>query len=158
MTSVIIQAAVTGIEPVSRRLTAVCPYQHGLHRNVSYFTWLTTNCVTRPSLQALLKTSPRDRPSRIYRHCHDRLSTRTKKHPAGVEPAPPPWRDGTLPLRHGCVKSWPNCQRTGQSPIARLTFMSANIRFRESKSTGWDSNPRCRITGAVSWPLNDQCN
>ena len=26
-----------------------------------------------------------------------------KKHPAGVEPAPPPWRDGTLPLRHGCV-------------------------------------------------------
>ena len=29
---------------------------------------------------------------------------REQKHPAGVEPAPLPWRDGTLPLRHGCVK------------------------------------------------------
>ena len=25
------------------------------------------------------------------------------------------------------------------------------------QSTGWDSNPRCRITGAESLPLNDQC-
>ena len=29
--------------------------------------------------------------------------------------------------------------------------------FKEPKSTGWDSNPRCRITGAVSSPLDDQC-
>ena len=28
---------------------------------------------------------------------------------------------------------------------------------RERKSTGWDSNPRFRITGAESSPLNDQC-
>jgi hypothetical protein len=27
----------------------------------------------------------------------------------------------------------------------------------ERKSTGWDSNPRFRITGAESLPLNDQC-
>ena len=27
-----------------------------------------------------------------------------------------------------------------------------------NKSTGRDSNPRRRITGAVSWPLDDQCN
>jgi hypothetical protein len=28
----------------------------------------------------------------------------------------------------------------------------------ESESTGWDSNPRRRITGAESSPLNDQCD
>ena len=27
----------------------------------------------------------------------------SSKHPAGLEPALPPWRDGTLPLRDGCV-------------------------------------------------------
>jgi hypothetical protein len=29
---------------------------------------------------------------------------------------------------------------------------------KECESTGWDSNPRCRITGAGSWPLDDQCS
>jgi hypothetical protein len=28
---------------------------------------------------------------------------------------------------------------------------------QRAESTGWDSNPRCRITSAVSWPLDDQC-
>ena len=28
---------------------------------------------------------------------------------------------------------------------------------KELESTGWDSNPRRRITGAESWPLDDQC-
>ena len=28
---------------------------------------------------------------------------------------------------------------------------------KETESTGWDSNPRRRITGAVSSPLDDQC-
>ncbi len=50
-----------------------------------------------------------NRSPRMDNRFHDGPSTRTKKHPAGVEPAPPPWRDGTLPLRHGCVNSWPNC-------------------------------------------------
>ena len=27
----------------------------------------------------------------------------------------------------------------------------------KAEGTGWDSNPRCRITGAESWPLDDQC-
>jgi hypothetical protein len=27
----------------------------------------------------------------------------------------------------------------------------------KDQSTGWDSNPRCRFTRAVSWPLDDQC-
>ncbi len=26
-----------------------------------------------------------------------------------------------------------------------------------NKSTGWESNPRCRVTSAVSSPLHDQC-
>ena len=126
MTSVL-QAAVAGIEPAFVSLTAsrltIGPHRIGLRAG-------------QPGTQTVV-----------------RVGSRTVKHPAGVEPAPPPWRDGTLPLRHGCVKSWPNCQRAIQSPIARLTFMSAIIRFREGKN----SNPRCRITGAVSWPLNDQC-
>ena len=28
----------------------------------------------------------------------------------------------------------------------------------ETEGTGWDSNPRRRITGAESSPLDDQCN
>ena len=28
---------------------------------------------------------------------------------------------------------------------------------KETESTGWDSNPRRRITGAESSPLDDQC-
>ena len=38
--------------------------------------------------------------------------------------------------------------------------MGTPIRSRivkETESTGWDSNPRRRITGAESSPLNDQC-
>ena len=37
------QAAVTGIEPVSRRLTAARPYQHGLHRNLFQSAWSDLN-------------------------------------------------------------------------------------------------------------------
>ena len=43
MTSIHVQAAETGIEPVSRRLTAACPYQHGLHRNVIQSAWSDLN-------------------------------------------------------------------------------------------------------------------
>lgn len=100
-------------------------------------------------------------------------------HPAGVEPAPPPWQGGTLPLRHGCLFRVIHCVRTdevraaigfasesdlsqlvkelGQSPIARLAFNHKHIRHRGRKSTEWDSNPRCRITNADSSPLEDPC-
>jgi hypothetical protein len=79
----------------------------------------------------------------------------TTLHPAGVEPAHPPWRDGTLPLRHRCIRPG----RIVKDQIAHRAndVPLQNIRDRGRKSTGWDSNPRCRITGAVSWPLNDQC-
>ena len=57
--------------------------------------------------------------------------------PAGIEPAHPPWQGSRLPLHHGrlCV----------------TTNLSRN------QSTGPDSNRRHRITGAESWPLDDQC-
>jgi hypothetical protein len=55
--------------------------------------------------------------------------------PAGVEPAHPPWHSGRLPLHHGHI-----CRH-------RIV----------KESTGWDSNPRHRVTGAVSLPLDDQC-
>jgi hypothetical protein len=60
------------------------------------------------------------------------------KCPAGVEPALPPWQGGRLPLHHGHTSPSPDCQRNRES-------------------TGWDSNPRRRITGAVSSPLDDRC-
>ena len=59
------------------------------------------------------------------------------KCPAGVEPALPPWQGGRLPLHHGHDRR------------RRIV--------KESESTGWDSNPRRRITGAESSPLDDRC-
>ena len=34
---------------------------------------------------------------------------------------------------------------------------SADAELSKTESTGWDSNPRRRITGAVSSPLVDRC-
>ena len=56
---------------------------------------------------------------------------------AGIEPAPPAWQASALPLRH---------ERLVGSRIVK-----------DHQSTGRDSNPRRRITGAVSLPLDDQC-
>ena len=57
--------------------------------------------------------------------------------PPGSRTARPPWQGGRLPLHHGHDRYRPSFQR--------------------AESTEWDSNPRCRITGAVSSPLDDQC-
>ena len=57
--------------------------------------------------------------------------------PAGVEPALPPWQGGRLPLHHG-----------------RLV---GNQVVKDRESTGRDSNPRRRITKAVSSPLDHRC-
>ena len=57
--------------------------------------------------------------------------------PAGIEPALPPWQGSRLPLHHG--------------------RLSITTKLSNSESTGPDSNRRHRITGAESWPLDDQC-
>ena len=57
--------------------------------------------------------------------------------PAGIEPTLPPWQGSRLPLHHGRL-----CVTT---------------KLSNSESTGPDSNRRHRITGAESWPLDDQC-
>lgn len=58
MTSIHVQAAETGIEPVSRRLTAACPYQHGLHRNVIQSAWSDLNRRSRaPEARAVFVTN-----------------------------------------------------------------------------------------------------
>jgi hypothetical protein len=52
------------------------------------------------------------RSTRITRLSHV-LRLQTKKRPAGVEPALPPWQDGRLPLHHGrvfLITMRPNCQ------------------------------------------------
>ncbi len=77
----------------------------------------------------------RSRTGRI-RHAFPRPES-SNKCPAGVEPAHPPWQDGRLPRHHGHDRR------------RRIV--------KESESTEWDSNPRRRITGAGSSPLDDRC-
>src|SRR5262245_31881049 len=60
-----------------------------------------------------------------------------RERPAGIEPALPPWQGSRLPLHHG--------------------RFSSTTKLSRSESTGPDSNRRIRITGAESWPLDDQC-
>ena len=59
-----------------------------------------------------------------------------QERPAGIEPALPPWQGSRLPLHHG--------------------RLSVTTKLSNSESTGPDSNRRHRITGAESWPLDDQ--
>ena len=61
----------------------------------------------------------------------------SSERPAGVEPARPPWQGDRLPLHHG-------------------RLVGSRI-VKDHQSTRRDSNPRRRITGAVSSPLDDQC-
>ena len=43
------------------------------------------------------------------------------EHPAGVEPAPPAWEAGTLPLRHGCFDDHRVVKEQGQTSGTRGT-------------------------------------
>ena len=62
---------------------------------------------------------------------------RSPERPAGVEPAHPPWQGDRL-----AATSW---------ALALCAELS------KIESTGWESNPRPRVTRAVSSPLDDQC-
>lgn len=85
---------------MSRRLTAACPYQHGLHRNVSQSASSDLNRRSRAPEARAVFTTNRARLSHTLKYV--RGLPRTILHPVGVEPTHPPWRDGTLPLRHRC--------------------------------------------------------
>jgi hypothetical protein len=118
-------AAVTGIEPVSVRLTGACPYQHGPHRNgvgrsPSRRSWIRTNDLRFPKPAELPNF-----PIRRYKSAQ---------------------RDSNPRIRHG-------------KAVGCRYIMGALCRFncQRTKSTGSDSNRRRRITGAESWPLDDQC-
>ena len=70
------------------------------------------------------------RGTRISKLSHTLLIVRSKPrttlHLAGVEPAHPPWRDGTLPLRHRCILSWSNCHRSNwRAPGGTRTHVAA---------------------------------
>ena len=90
------QAAVAGIEPASRRLTVAHPYQHEYHRIIIFLLHLPAVRGVRvagfePAISCFQGTRVRpDFPTPCY-----------KKHPAGIEPALPPWQDSRLPLHHG---------------------------------------------------------
>ncbi len=72
---------------------------------------------------------------------------------------PPPWNLVDVPaIRSTQRESNPHI-RHGKAVGCRY-IMGTTCRHRivkESESTGWDSNPRRRITGAVSSPLDHQC-
>ena len=116
------QAAVAGIEPATRRLTAAYPYQHGSHRIMSGRT-----VGFEPTISCF----------RSRRNGRAFPRPESQERPAGVEPALPPWQGGRLPLHHG-----------------RLV---GNQVVKDRESTGRDSNPRRRITKAVSSPLDHRC-
>jgi hypothetical protein len=120
-------AAAAGIEPATGRLTVAFPYQHGTHRNNKSGRLDLNQRSRAPEARAVF---PGNTGQTFPR-------PELKERPAGIEPALPPWQDSTLPLHHGRY--------------------SVTTRLSESESTGPDSNRRPRITGAESWPLDDQC-
>jgi hypothetical protein len=121
------KAAAAGIEPASGRLTAAYPYQHGTHRITS---------VRTVGFEPTISCFRSRRNGQAFPRPDSRApsGSRTGHHP----------KDGpsAMARRQAAATSWalgwkPNCQRP--------------------KSTGRDSNPRRRITKAVSSPLDHRC-
>ena len=125
-----LRAAVTGIEPVSVCLTGACPYQHGPHRNrVSAVGFEPTIC----------RRGDRNCQAFPYAECKSAQ------------------RESNPHIRHGKADQLASCQSV---PAAATSWALALLLIQLSKnnqSTGSDSNRRRRITGAESWPLDDQC-
>ena len=74
--------------------------------------------------------------------------------PAGIEPALPPWQGGRLPLHHGRIAGWLDCQRTllvqGPESSDVTDCSHSQLSTLNPQSTGRDSNPRPRVTKAGS--------
>ena len=95
-----------------------------------------------------------------YRICHTASSQEV-----GFEPTISCSRSRRIPrLSHTLRSKAPSGSRTRTSAMARqqaaaTSWVHSNrwSNCQRSKSTGWDSNPRRRITGAESSPLDDQC-
>ena len=81
------------------------------------------------------------RSTRVSRLPHTPIST--SKHPAGVEPALPPWQGSRLPLHHGRVESLVELSKI-RAPGGTRTHVAAD-------------QPSVGARGAESWPLDDQC-
>ena len=69
--------------------------------------------------------------------------TETKKRPAGVEPALPPWQGSRLPLHHGRVESLVELSKI-RAPGGTRTHVAAD-------------QPSVGARGAGFSPLDDQC-
>ena len=66
---------------------------------------------------------------------HSRLvHVLSPEHPAGIEPARPPWQGGRLPLHHGCLVGIPSCQRTVR-PVLPVGIEPTQSRLRGGCST-----------------------
>ena len=119
-----------GLEPAFVSLTA-SRLTFGPHRKVSQSAWSDLNRRSLRPKHAPFSIRKGERLSRTLKFI--RGLPRTTLHPAGVEPAHPPWRDGTLPLRHRCFQSWPNCQRTFPSRSARDRHPFAHTSWSRTK-------------------------
>ena len=142
-----VEAAAAGIEPAKGRLTGACLYQHRPHRNRSQGGRTRTCDLKLPELarcQASLH-SGKVGAGRFEPPISCSRSTRVSR------------------LPHTPIRTAPSGSRTRTSAMARqqatATSWARRIagRIVKDQSTGWDSNPRRRITGAESWPLDYQC-
>lgn len=149
---------------MSRRLTAACPYQHGLHRNIIQSAWSDLNRRSRAP-EALAAFTPKR--GQTFPHaaslssrmcCPFIQSTFARERKNTQRESNPHLRPGET-VRCRYVMGAVSPGRIIREEIARRAndVSLQDNRDRGQKSTGWESNPRCRITGAVSWPLNDQC-
>lgn len=121
-----------GIEPASRRLTGARLYQHRPHRKKS---------VRVAGFEPAFSCA---RGRRNPRLSHTLIS---RKHPARVELALPPWQGSRLPLHHGCKESdrivkdrehrtHANASVPGLEPTSPPTNLSVGARTSACVSVG----------------------
>jgi hypothetical protein len=122
-------APAAGIEPASPRLTAGRSYQHELHRN---------RRVSQSGWPDSNRRSPAPEAGGLARLSH----IPSRLHPISAQ------RESNPHVRHGKAVGYRYIM--GTIAVPELS--------KRAESTGWDSNPRPRVTSAESSPLDDQCS
>jgi hypothetical protein len=121
------RAPAAGIEPASPRLTAGYPYQHELHRN---------RRVRQSGWPDSNRRSPAPEAGGLARLSY----IPSRRLPTSAQ------RESNPHVRHGEAVGYRYIMGTFAVPgLSKI------------ESTGWDSNPRRRLTSARSSPLDDQC-
>ena len=155
------KAAAAGIEPAKGRLTGACLYQHRPHRNESGWQDLNLRSqapracampgfatpwqVGAGGFEPPISCSPTPASPR----CPTRVSmlphAPKQKHPAGVEPALPPWQGSRLPLHHGRFESLVELSKN-RAPGGTRTHVAA-LRVRNPRRWTTSAFPSSGIRG-----------